>query len=88
MNQHLNPRKTGLALGKLLGGVHLLWAIIVALGWAQTLVNFSQWAHMVSMPVVVKPFDISAAVAVVVTATVVGYVLGHVFAKIWNYLHR
>lgn len=85
---HLNPTKTGLALGKLLGGVHLLWVILVALGWAQALINFSQWAHMVSMPVVVKAFDLSAAVTVVIVAALIGYVLGNIFAKIWNWLHR
>ncbi len=85
---HLNPKKVGLAVGKLLGGVHLVWAILVALGWAQALVNFSLWAHMVSSPVVVKEFDISAAITVIVAATAVGFVLGYAFAKIWNYLHR
>ena len=85
---HLNPRKTGLAFGTLVGGLHLVWAILVALGWAQALVNFSLWAHMVSAPVVIKAFDFSAAVTVIVIDTVVGYVLGYAFAKIWNWLHR
>lgn len=85
---HLNPKKTGLAVGKLLGGVHLVWSLLVAFGWAQALVDFSLWAHMVSLPVVVKPFDISAAIAVIVAATAVGCALGYAFAKIWNYLHR
>lgn len=85
---HLNPTKTGLAVGKLVGGVHLVWAVLVALGWAQALINFSQWAHMVSMPVVVQTFDISAAVTVVIVAALIGYVLGNIFAKIWNWLHR
>ncbi|MEK7144302.1 MAG: hypothetical protein AAB794_00350 [Patescibacteria group bacterium] len=85
---HLNPRKTGLAFGKLLGAVHFVWAILVALGWAQTLVNFSQWAHMVSMPVVVGAFNLSAAITVVLVATLIGYILGYAFATIWNWLHR
>ncbi|MEK7515371.1 MAG: hypothetical protein AAB555_00345 [Patescibacteria group bacterium] len=85
---HLNPAKTGLAVGKLFGGVHLVWAILVALGWAQVLVNFSQWAHMVSVPVVVGAFDLTAAIIVIIVATAVGYVLGYAFAHIWNYLHR
>ncbi|MEK7135788.1 MAG: hypothetical protein AAB831_01355 [Patescibacteria group bacterium] len=88
MNNHLNPNKTGIALGGLVGGLHLVWAILVVLGWAQPLVNFSQWAHMVSMPVVVQPFNLSAAITVIIVATAVGYVLGYAFAKIWNYLHR
>jgi hypothetical protein len=85
---HLNPKKTGLALGKLVGGLHLVWAILVAIGWAQALVNFSMWAHMVSVPVVVGAFDLTAAVTVVIVATAIGYVLGYAFAKIWNWLHR
>ena len=85
---HLNPVKTGLAVGKLVGGVHLVWTILVALGWAQAIVNFSMWAHMVRMPFVVGLFDFSAAVTVIIVATIVGYVLGYVFAKIWNWLHR
>lgn len=85
---HLNPFKTGLAVGKLLGSVHLAWAILVALGWAQALVNFSLWAHMVSVPVVVGAFDLLAAVTVILVAVAVGYVLGYAFAHIWNYLHH
>ena len=86
---HLNPKKTGLAVGELVGGVHLVWAVLVALGWAQALVNFSQWAHMLSVPVVVvEPFNFTAAITVILVATAVGYILGYAFAKIWNYLHR
>ena len=85
---YLNPTKTGLALGKLVGGLHLVWAILVALGWAQALVNFSLWAHMASVPFVVGAFDLTAAITVIIVATAVGYVLGYVFAKIWNWLHR
>ncbi len=85
---HLNPKKTGLAVGKLLGGVHLVWAVLVALGWAQALVNFSQWAHMVSVPVVIQPFELTAAITVIIVAAAIGYVLGYAFAKIWNWLHR
>lgn len=85
---HLNPTKTGLALGKLVGGLHLVWAILIALGWAQALVDFSLWAHMVSMPVVVKAFDLSAAITVVIIATLIGYVVGYFFALLWNRIHR
>lgn len=75
-------------MGKLLGGVHLVWAVLVALGWAQALVNFSMWAHMISVPIVVGAFDLTAAITVILVATVIGYVIGYVFAKIWNWSHR
>ena len=85
---HLNPIKTGLALGGLVGGIHLVWSLLVVLNWAQWLVNFSQWAHMISVPVVVKSFDLTAAITVIVVAAVVGYVVGYAFARIWNQVHR
>lgn len=87
MNNHINPTKTGIALGGLVGGLHLVWAVLVALVWAQPLVNFSAWAHMVSVPVVVKDFELTAAVTVIVVAALVGYVVGNIFARIWNYAH-
>jgi len=77
-----------LTFGVLLGGVHLVWSILVALGWAQALVNFSLSAHMVSAPVVIKAFDLSAAVTVIIIATIIGYIIGYIFARIWNRLHR
>ena len=85
MNHHINPVKAGLALGGLVGGLHLVWSVLIALGWAQALVNFSQWVHMISVPVVVEPFDLTAAITVILVATAIGYVLGYAFAKIWNY---
>lgn len=81
---HLNPVKTGLALGGLVGGIHLIWVILIALGWAQSLVEFSLWAHMVSSPVTIEAFDFSAAAILVIVVVAVGYAIGYAFAKIWN----
>ena len=88
MNQHINPAKAGLTVGILVGGLHLVWSIFIALGWAQAIVNFSLWAHMVSLSFVVKAFDLSAAATVIIIASLIGYVVGYVFAKIWNWMHR
>lgn len=88
MNHHINPAKTGQALGSLFGGLHLGWSILIALGWAQGLVDFIMWAHMVRMPVVIKAFDLSAAITLVIVTTVIGYILGSIFAHIWNRMHR
>ena len=88
MNQ-LNPRATGLAVGAFAGGAHLIWTILVALGWAQALASFVLWAHMISTPViVVGPFDITAAITLVGMTAVAGYVAGSVFALIWNRASR
>lgn len=85
---HLNPRRTGLALGYLFGGVHLLWAIAIGLGWGQLAVDFMFWAHMIHLPITVGPFDMSAAVTLIIVTFVAGYVLGYAFARIWNRVHR
>ncbi len=84
----LNPRSAGLAVGAFTGGCHLVWSILVALGWAQALVNFVLWAHMVNMSYVVGPFDLTAAATLIILTTIVGYVAGNVFARIWNRVHH
>lgn len=88
MDHHLNPVKTGLAVGTLVGTLHLIWILFVMFGWAQAIVTFSMWAHMVSSPMVVKAFDFSAAITLIVVATIIGYIVGFLFARIWNRTHR
>jgi hypothetical protein len=85
---HLNPGKTGLAVGKLFAVVHLIWAIIVGLGWGQALVNVSMWAHMVGINVIVQPFNLTAAVVLIIVTFVAGSVIGYVFANMWNWVQR
>lgn len=88
MNQHMNPAKTGLAVGVFFGGLHLVWSVLIALGWAQALVDFKLWMHMVSVPVVIKAFDLTTAIMLIIIATIVGYVVGYLYARIWNRVHR
>jgi len=88
MNHYINPVKTGLTFGVLIGGFHLVWSILVAFGWAQALMDFIFWAHMFSMPFVVKAFDATAALTLIIITFVIGYIFGYVMAIIWNRLHR
>lgn len=85
---HVNPKKVAMVGAIVLGGWHLVWSLLVALNWAQTLVDFSMWAHMVHMAVLIGPFDVSAAATVVVIASIVGYCIGYMFATVWNKVHR
>ena len=88
MSQHMSPVKTAFTFGILIGGIHLVWSVLVALGWAQALVDFIFWAHMFSMPLVVKAFDATASVTLIVVTAIIGYIFGFVMAIIWNKLHR
>lgn len=84
----LNQHKTGLALGALLGLWHLLWALLVAIGWAQPLMDFMFRIHFVQLSHSIAPFGFGRAVLLVFIAFVVGYIVGSVFAALWNWLHK
>jgi len=72
----------------MLGGAHVAWSVLVLLGWAQPLINFSMWAHMIERGVVVGPFEATAALTVIVVASAIGYGVGYIMATVWNKVHR
>lgn len=84
----LNPSKTGLALGFMIGGAHLVWSILIAVGLAQGLLDFIFSLHMVANPYQVSDFDITKAVMLIAVTFAVGYGVGYVFANIWNKVHK
>jgi len=88
-NAHMpNPNKAGLVVAALIGGWHLVWAALVAAGWAQPLIDFIFWAHMIRPVCVIGPFDAVAAGALLLTTFWLGYVFGFVGGSLWNKLHR
>lgn len=84
----LNRNKVGIALGGFLGLVHLVWAILVGADLAQPMMDFIFNLHMVINPVLVLSFDWSLAVGLVIFTSVFGYIIGCVFACIYNWAHR
>jgi hypothetical protein len=83
----LNVQKTALAVGIFLGGFHTLWAILIALGLAQSIYDFILWAHMIHLLITIGPFDGTAALTLVIFTFLTGYMFGYAFALIWNKLH-
>lgn len=78
--------KVGLVIGALIGGWHLVWSLLVLIGWAQPILDFIFWAHMIKPVYFVKPFDPLAAVALIAITSAIGYFFGFLGAVIWNRL--
>lgn len=88
MSTQINAGKAGLVLGAVFGGWHLCWSVLVALGWAQPAINFVFWMHFIKPIYVIEPFEFVRAVILIVVTGGVGFVIGWVFALIWNALHK
>ncbi len=84
----LNPLRAGIALGVFLGAWHLAWSIMVAVGWAEAILRFILRIHFIDLDIGMWPFDIGLAATLVAVTTVIGFVLGAVFAVLWNSAHR
>jgi heme/copper-type cytochrome/quinol oxidase subunit 4 len=84
----LNQQKVALTLGLFAGGAHLVWSLLVVLGWAQPLLDFIFWLHMVENPLRVVQFSVSTALFLIIVTFIVGYVVGWVFSWLWNKLQK
>ena len=83
-----SPNKVGLVIGALIGGWHLVWSILVLLHWAQPIIDFIFWAHMIQPIYVIKSFNPLAAITLIVITAATGYMFGFVGGIVWNKLHR
>lgn len=84
----LNEQKAALAVGLFVGAVHVVWTLLIALGWAQTLINWSFSWHMLSNPFTVQPFNLINAILLIIATFAVGNAIGYAFAAIWNKVHK
>ena len=84
----VNANKTGVVFAVLLGGWHLLWALLVAAGWAQAAMNFVFWTHFINPVYVIQPFNLGIALTLIAFTSAIGYVTGYVLAYLWNWMHK
>lgn len=86
--KELNEKKVALTLGLFVGGLHLIWSLLIILGIAQSLLNFIFWAHMIENPFQVTGFVLTQSLILIAVTFAVGYVAGFVFSKVWNKVHK
>lgn len=85
---NLNKNKVGLTFATFFGVVHLVWAILVAIGWAQLFMDFIFRIHMIKPVVVINDFSLGLSVTLIVVTAVIGYVAGYILSVVWNKLHK
>src|SRR5579863_5146268 len=77
--------RAALVLALLLSGFHLLWALLVASGAAQPVMDFIFWLHFIQPIYVIEGFEPLRAAGLVLLTGIIGYAIGGCFALLWNW---
>ncbi len=80
-----NKNQLGLAFGATLAIIHAVWALVVAFGYGQALLDWIFGLHMISSGFAVMPFSISHALILILFTFVIGYAVGWIAAALWNW---
>lgn len=86
--RHINPAKAAIAVGTVTGLWHLMWVVIVALGWAKPVLDFILRLHFIRLDVAVAQFAPGTAALLVGITFALGGLFGLLFAVVWNWLGR
>ncbi len=87
MIQPVNAHKLGLALGGAMGVWHFTWSVLVAIGWAQYLIDWIFRFHFIRPPYIITPFAPELAIALIIVTTGLGYLIGWLLAALWNWVN-
>ena len=84
----MNRHKTAMTVSLFAGLMHLIWEVVLFLGLGQNWLNWKLSMHSLSGPLKVMPFSLGSAIGLIVMSLVGGYIIGWVFASIYNRVHR
>lgn len=84
MKDEINANKIGLVLGIFFALIHFLWIILVASGAAKQFMDYALSLHFMSDVYSIGVFSLGTAAMLLIFTFISGYVLGFVFAWIWN----
>ncbi len=88
MADELNPKRTAITVGTFAALVHAVWAAIVALGFAQGLLNWAMRLHFLNIAITVSAFGAITAATLVVVAFIGGAAAGWIFSLAWNWAKK
>ena len=80
----LNKKQVGLTLGIFAAVIHIIWLIAVAIG-VQKAVDWILLLHSIRLDIVLTNVVLLNAAMLIVIAFIGGYVVGWVFAAIYNW---
>jgi hypothetical protein len=84
----ISKNKLGVVVGSAFGIWHLAWALLVAFGIAQWLLDWTFRLHFIEPAYVVTTFQPLQAIGLIVVTSVLGYLTGWIVAASWNWLHE
>ncbi|MDD5133508.1 MAG: hypothetical protein PHD81_04740 [Candidatus Nanoarchaeia archaeon] len=90
MANKLDANKLGLTLGIFIGGLHLIWALFILASTSLTQ-KFLDWIfplHFLNNVWQVSNFNAVYALMLVILTFLSGYVMGWIFAELWNYIDK
>lgn len=83
----ISKHKLGIVFGSLLGLWHLIWAVLVATGLAQWLMDWVFRLHFIQPPYTLTAFKLSYAIGLIVITSTLGYIFGWGGGALWNWIH-
>lgn len=78
------PVSFGMATGSFAGIMHILWSVMVALGWAKPWMEWIAELHFIDLSVRFYAFNFGTAILLVIITTIVGFIIGYIFGTIWT----
>lgn len=79
---------TGLIMGVFMVVMHALWSAMVFLGVVKMYMDWIFGLHFLSNPFIIRQFSWVKAGTLLLVVFIAGYLMGWVFAFIWNRLHK
>lgn len=82
--EDISKNKAGMTLGLFAAGWHAVWALLVGIGIAESMLNWVLPLHFISLVVPMSAFSWLNALILIIAGFIGGYVMGWSFAALWN----